>query len=103
MNHLLLKISLIAFISLLSISNSYAQPDCYMPMRSLDLSVKSNNKDLCQKKQLKPAPLQDPIENKDAAEGSFIEMDAYFVYPHIENKEEEPTADGLGANVNVEF
>jgi len=103
MNHLLLKISLTTLIPLLSINNSYAQPDCYMSMRSLDLSVKSSNKELCQGRQLKAAPLQGDIENKGAAEDSFIEMDAYFVYPHIENKEEEPTADGLGANINIEF
>jgi len=103
MNHLLLKISLITLTPLLSINNSYAQPDCYMPMRSLDLSVKSSNKGLCQKMQFKAAPLQGDIENEGDAEDSFIEVDAYFVYPHIENEEEEPTADGLGANINVEF
>jgi len=103
MIHLLLKISLIPLIPLLSINNSYAQPDCYMPMRRLDLSVKSSNKETCQGKQLKAVPLQGGIKNESDAEGSFIEMDAYFVYPHIENEEEEPTADGLGANVNVEF
>jgi len=72
-------------------------------MRSLDLSVKQNNKELCQGKPLKTAPLQGDIKNEGDTKDSFIGIDAYFVYPHIENEEEEPTADGLGANINVEF
>jgi len=103
MNYLLPKISLTAFVTLISINNSYAQPDCYMPMRSLDLSINSSNKELCQGKQLKPSPLQGDIKKEGNTEDSLIEVDAYFVYPHIENEENVPTADGLGANIKVEF
>jgi len=94
----------IILISLSVFNTSYAEPSCYMPMRSLNLSVEPATKQVCEEKTIAVEPIKTDAEKSDAElEESTIGMDAYFVYPHMENVEEEPTADGIGVGVNVGF
>ena len=98
------KLNIVAIISLISIHNSYAEPACYMQMRSLNLAVKSDTKRVCEQEKLDSQVTKIGDEKiKENSEKSSVGMEAYFVYPHIENEEEEPTADGVGASVSVDF
>lgn len=104
MNNLFLKIAMAFILSFTGITASPADPTCYKQMRSLNLSLTGENKKVCQKKEFITEPIQTDIkEIKKDPEESTIGMEAYFVYPHIENNEEEPAADGIGANISVGF
>ncbi len=91
-------------IFLISINNSYAEPECYVQMRSLNLSVESETQRVCAQQGLEPkAPEIFHDETKENPEKSSVGVDAYFVYPHIENEEEEANADGIGGSISVGF
>lgn len=99
----ILKLKIVLITSLISISNSHAESDCYLPMRSLNLSVNSGVKKVCEQEiEAESSNLEDK-EPQENLEDSSVGVEAYFVYPHMENKEEEPTADGIGANISVGF
>lgn len=100
----ILKLGLISITSCIMINNAYADPVCYMQMRSLNLSIAEENKGVCEQKELVVEPESlSAQETEKKTEESAIEMDAYFVYPRIENGEEEATADGIGANFSIGF
>jgi len=91
-------------LTLLSTNASYAAPECYIPMRSLNLSVKHDTQTVCnRKKDQVTANHQNPPNEKTAAERSHLELNGHFVRPEVENKEEATSADGLGVNLSVKF
>lgn len=100
MKNIISKISMVTMVFFININNSYAAPACYMQMRSLNLSVAKENKKVCEQKKITAEPIQ--INTKETEE-STVEVEAYFVYPHTENTEEEATADGVGANISIGF
>lgn len=98
------KLKAVVIIALISINNSYAEPECYVQMRSLNLSVESGAKRVCAQKGLElKAPEIFHDEIKGNPKKSSVGVGAYFVYPHIENEEEEATADGIGGSISVGF
>jgi len=106
MNKFYFKTGAALLINFISFNHSYAEPSCYIKMRSLNLSVKTEKKKICEPKQLKPNTTKiNTNKSKQQLEESIIEMENYFVYPHVENKEKEKetAADGIGVGVSVGF
>jgi len=104
MNNLHFKICTPLLINLIVFNHSYADSTCYIKMRSLNLSVKTETKKICEPKKLKPATTKTNTSNQKL-EKSIVEMENYFVYPYTENKEKEKetAADGIGVGVSVGF
>jgi len=71
-------------------------------MRSLDLSVKAETKDVCKQKKMQPAA-GTPKGSEETNEDTPVQMKGYFVRPEVENKEKATSADGLGVGVTVDF
>ncbi|NOQ17262.1 MAG: hypothetical protein GQ581_09395 [Methyloprofundus sp.] len=104
MNNLFFKISMVIIAPLSFINTSYAETTCYQQIPSLNLSTTEQNKNLCEQKKFETEVSGENTQKTEIkAEDSKIGMDAYFVYPHIENEEKGTDADGIGASISVNF